>query len=484
MEKKAYTLPFWRIAVPMTCACLGPVRSATVDQTCVVMGQSGKAVLAFVQASGHWTKESIDKAIDRLPGQTPAQKQAKKTITAYLGESLLLQAHRKHNAWTSEEMGALLVMLAQNAYTRAEGKERCELVSTKASKDLVSAAESLGLIETLTVPDYVITEHNNIKAYVVLGASFKTMLLRLATYGHVLTSLPATERKKGIYLLAGDRPAWVEIDACAPTFGTTCRQAFVSGTMKKMLKAYAAPEDREAKVFTKKFLLKLAQKQGLKVGNPAFIQRGGRTVLNYNPALKPGQKSVDETSLAHASASIVCPEIPIKHIVHTKTKHGENRPTTQTTAKDFAELFWRHVLEKKGTHPPSSGFKASEPLYVLAFSSQPYGLRQRMTLEHELWHAWHNRFPDKACPVRVLVCAAPLGLDKTLQAHVLTNEGAALLMESFKAAQAQGRLTRTIAPEMLLKNAKPHKAHQAPGIQKKADTPRAPSAPPSPNLNA
>jgi len=263
---------------------------------------------------------------------------------------------------TNTELTKIFIWLSQNAFNRSVGQERYEITGTKTeSKEVLEkffiAAKQFGLV------DEILPQRSKYDHVVIPGASNESMSFRILTYKYFKNL--GKIKSNNVTILAGEREAWFEIDKISEQFLSVADSSsdshnkdsvnFTSNAIEKIIELRKKTEQGDVvQNYDPNFLVELAKQNGINLKEPNLIKYSdknscpqgkfpNRTYLNYEDG---ENKKVTETTIANYllnrylgkeftenSAKISTKIIDAKLI---QSESVVNRPTTESTAKDFA----------------------------------------------------------------------------------------------------------------------------------------------------
>ena len=288
----------------------------------------------------------------------------------------------KHYFWekpdiTTKQVEDWILYLAQNAFDRKVGQERSELNShdwmATYKAEYFAAARMLGLTDRID-PDI----QNYDEAWIA-GASRPGVFARIIDYKWMLDhGVTVTGPAK---VLAGARPLWAEIDGMDPDILKQRQDGIAKGI--KIDDIPVVVSDRSGKAVIEdgeSYIISLAAKLNIPLvpGKPLIkyatkveCPKGyfpGRTYPNY---VDPDGPKLDESKMSDDMLQHVLGMNDFK-IVDTKAQNNQ-RPNTETTARDAAEALVRDILDGK--------YGDLKTLNVLFESNQPYIERQVLSAQ-------------------------------------------------------------------------------------------------------
>jgi hypothetical protein len=293
-----------------------------------------------------------------------------------------------------QDVEDLVLFWCQNAFDREFGKERYELA--KQDWMTIHKERYFENARTLQLSDAVEPTQKNYDEIWVQGASRPRVITRLNYTKNLLDSgkIEMTEIK----LLAGDRELWAEIDG----IGKTNEEKVADGV---------------------KYMIELAEKNGIKLGEPQFVKCekddkeakrfAGRTYLNYAAG---ETRKVNEGLACEDLCQTILPQTQVEE--SSDVEKGHYRPTTFTTSKQAAE-----DLAKK---LPALNFGEKSKKDILLIAEQPYSERMRAAVQ-TIFDGMKKDLPNYELNSHVAGNAAAVSVEG------FHSELAALVAEKYKA---------------------------------------------------
>jgi hypothetical protein len=341
---------------------------------------------------------------------------------------VLRKAFFRNSDFITSDIMDFLLYSAQHAFNRKIGQERNELTTnaliSKYSKEYISYAKKLGLIDRRS------TTQDAYDSAWLAGASRIGVLTRAIDLKYVLKT-KNIHIKSGIYILAGARELWAEIDGIEPeTYNNLIFSLNNSLDIDDCI-AFHSMENIATKTQEgSNYMINLARKHHINLVEDTPLitydtntlppgRMNGRTYANY--AHKDSQK-LTESLMAQDIQTSIFQDIPAQ-IVDTDSKSGA-RPTTATTSRDAAEKFIQKIL--------SGYFGDQKHFFILFQTNNPYIERQTLATQREINNALAERGLDKKGYVITL---DGIGFACKLDMLLVHSELAALVAEKWKSAE-------------------------------------------------
>jgi hypothetical protein len=355
----------------------------------------------------------------------------------------------KIDNWTDTDLAKLFVWLSQNAFNRVANQERYQMANKQESKEVLekflTSAKKFGLVDEIQPKlmeyDYAI----------ITGASTEAMLSRIAACKHY-ENLGKIKAKNTV-ILAGGREAWVEIDKVKEGALAVCDS--ISKSQVDIEKLIEFRRNSDEKDYNNDFLIHLAEENGIKLKEPKLIKYStqqdcpngkfaNRTYLNYDDS---EDKKVTESTIAKYLFNRYLSEGTkvAADIIDTKSEKDGFRPTTESTARDFATKIINFLESIPADKLPSE-------INFAVVSNQPYAIRQKISINLEINKALKaSKFGDIKINVDAVSYKLPYFSElQYFSKSSFESEVAATLAEYFKDSQYNGYIDPQVDLKELL----------------------------------
>lgn len=339
---------------------------------------------------------------------------------------------------SDEDAADILTYWSQNAFARHLHHERNELTGKKWMEsfptDFRTSVYHLGMLDR-TAP--VLHEYNEV---VIAGASRPGMKARIIDLAYMLKEYGLEITSKNIVMLAGARPLWAEIDGMSPSMRDALDSIFDErGNLDKLALIYKVHTNDGRTEEGIEFLLQLADYLEIKYDRENAIVKfsKGETIpkgliANRHYFISQDKKTLTETDLAKYSLEKYASDLGLNvHIVDTKSEDGENRPTTATTAADYARDVYNRII--KGDLTPAGDGK----VHLLFVTNNPYTQRQSLVTQS----VFDKLQKENKYPIDVVIHGVGFGAKQDIPP--LFSEFGALIDELYKQAVREGHLHPT-----------------------------------------
>lgn len=319
-----------------------------------------------------------------------------------------------------ENVAKFILYVAQNAFARKAGQERCDI--EKASwmngqeEQYWANAKKLGMTDSIN-PDQIYYD-----ATIILGASRPGVYARLVELNHYVQSgLTSTGP---IFITAGKRPLWAELDGLQPEIMQLLEEAQKSGLSidNIAVKLSSIPPSNSVQE-GQEYLVELADKLDIKYDteNPfkvEQIQGKARHYLNSEIELNETMMSEDLMSKFDSLNAI---------IVDTQKFGDGQRPNTVSTVEDVA----KYLIQNIARELQESG---KSEFHYMVVSNNPY-IERQVIASQRMVDAVLKKYD---IPAKATLHGVGFGAKQDIE--VIHSELAALISEKFKDAYPEEKL--------------------------------------------
>jgi hypothetical protein len=271
----------------------------------------------------------------------------------------------KSNFCKTDDFAQLLLYITQTAFDRTFGQERLELHKKpwmdEYKTDYFKYASKLGLTKEI-LPNFEI----RYDASLVLGASRPGLYARLTEMNFYLKQGLKTDM---IFVLAGERELWAEIDGFSPLVLEKFQEAISLGISVDQIIFEDSLNIASDKIEEGKgYIRSLADRLNIIYDTQKpFEIRNNRFYLRVLDGAKPTEATMAQDLMKEF------PLIALK-VLDTKAYQNGERPDTVSTARHFAEQFVQSIINEQR---PKSVYN------ILAVSNNPYATRQAIAVQRE-----------------------------------------------------------------------------------------------------
>ena len=320
-----------------------------------------------------------------------------------------------------------VVYTTQKAFNRQPGRERNELPDqlalTQRKAMYLQEVRNLGVIER------ILPQRKVYDATLIMGASRVGVLARIADYKFIVNRHDI-QIDGPIYLLAGSRELWAEIDGILPEIYAKLIQVIKENKDIDSIEAVLLNERNDYIINEgKDYMQKLAHDTGIQLKEKTpFIRYTSKETIpigrypdrTYASYVCENGKKLTETLMAKNLIETFFPEILFKMI---DTTHSEEqaRPTTESTIQDFFALL---VTSIKSGH-----LRGKKDIYILMQSNNPYVERQALVAQRTI-----EEMMEKENLSNINIHIDGVGFSCKQDPSRIQSELAALIVERYKTA--------------------------------------------------